>query len=298
MRRVLLVAAAFTALSCTPKNPASGPTPANPPGAPPAPPPPPPPPPLPAPPPAAQRLRVGPSVLHYMAHQTLHAEQELQGQTQVIIRGTRLFFAATIVGPADSLGYRLTFTIDSIALDSGTTVPPTVDLSAARGLVYDGRLTPAGVSRLTLVSDSTRAAPFVQLLGLLQTFYPRLPAAGLIAGAEWTDTTTSDDRVVIDVKRQSIHRSRAATWEDRAGIRALRLEVTSTYGVAGSGSQLNQPVEVTGSGTGTAHYFIGVDGRYLGGEGTDSSTITVKFPYQSAVIPATRILRSTTILLP
>src|SRR6266851_595892 len=291
MRRVLFVAAAITALSCTPKNPPSTPTPANPPAAPPPPPP--------APPQAApQGLRLGPSALRYMAHQSLHAEQELQGQTQVIIRGTRLFLTATVVGPADSLGYRLTFTIDSIALDSGTTVPPTVDLSAARGLVFDGRLMPSGVSKLTLVSDSTRAAPFVQLLGLLQTFYPHLPTAGLILGAEWTDTTTADDRVVIDVKRRSINHSRAATWEERAGIRALRLDVTSTYSVSGSGSQLNQPVEVTGSGTGTAHYFIAVDGRYLGGEGTDSSTITVRFPYQSAVIPATRILRSTTILLP
>ncbi len=291
MRRVLFVAAAITALSCTPKNPPSTPTPANPPAAPPPPPP--------APPQAApQGLRLGPSALRYMAHQSLHAEQELQGQTQVIVRGTRLFLTATVVGPADSLGYRLTFTIDSIALDSGTTVPPTVDLSAARGLVFDGRLTPSGVSTLTLVTDSTRAAPFVQLLGLLQTFYPHLPTAGLILGAEWTDTTTADDRVVIDVKRRSINHSRAATWEQRAGIRALRLDVTSTYSVSGSGSQLNQPVEVTGSGTGTAHYFIAVDGRYLGGEGTDSSTITVRFPYQSAVIPATRILRSTTILLP
>ena len=291
MRRVLFVAAAIIALSCTPKNPPSTPTPANPPAAPPPPPP--------APPQAApQGLRLGPSALRYMAHQSLHAEQELQGRTQVIVRGTRLFLTATVVGPADSLGYRLTFTIDSIALDSGTTVPPTVDLSAARGLVFDGRLTPSGVSTLTLVTDSTRAAPFVQLLGLLQTFYPHLPTAGLILGAEWTDTTTADDRVVIDVKRRSINHSRAATWEERAGIRALRLDVTSTYSVSGSGSQLNQPVEVTGSGTGTAHYFIAVDGRYLGGEGTDSSTITVRFPYQSAVIPATRILRSTTILLP
>src|SRR5712692_5332934 len=279
MRRVLFVAAAITALSCTPKNPPSTPTPANAPAAP-------------------QGLRLGPSALRYMAHQSLHAEQELQGQTQVIVRGTRLFLTATVVGPADSLGYRLTFTIDSIALDSGTTVPPTVDLSAARGLVFDGRLTPSGVSTLTLVTDSTRAAPFVQLLGLLQTFYPHLPTAGLILGAEWTDTTTADDRVVIDVKRRSINHSRAATWEQRASIRALRLDVTSTYSVSGSGSQLNQPVEVTGSGTGTAHYFIAVDGRHLGGEGTDSSTITVRFPYQSAVIPATRILRSTTILLP
>src|SRR6266571_3656342 len=207
MRCVFFLAAAASALSCTPKNPPSNPTPMNPPAAPLAAPPPPP-----APPSAAGGLRLGPSTLRYVAHQALHAEQQLPGQaTQVIDRGTKLFLTATIVGPADSLGYRLTFTVDSIALDSGTTLPPTIDLNAARGLVYDGRLTPSGVSRLTLVSDSTRAAPFVQLLGLLQTFYPRLPAAGLIAGAEWTDTTTSDDRVVIDVKRQSIHRSRAAT---------------------------------------------------------------------------------------
>ena len=292
MRRVLLVAAAISALGCTPKNPPSTPTPANPPAALPGPPPPP------APPAAPQGLRLGPSALRYMAHQSLHAEQELQGQTQVIVRGTRLFLTAIVVGPADSLGYRLTFTIDSIALDSGTTVPPTVDLSTARGVVYDGRLTPSGVSTLRLMSDSTRAAPFVQLLGLLQTLYPHLPTAGLVIGAEWTDTTTADDRVVIDVKRRSINHSRAATWEDRAGIRALRLDVNSTYNVSGSGSQLNQPVEVTGSGTGTAHYFVAADGRYLGSEGTDSSTITVRFPYQSAVIPATRILRSTTILLP
>src|SRR5712664_3391708 len=192
MRRALLVAAAITALSCTPRNPPSTPPPANPPA---APPPAPPASPAPAPPSAApQGLRLGPSALRYMAHQSLHAEQELQGQTQVIVRGTRLFVTAIVVGPADSLGYRLTFTVDSIALDSGTTVPPTVDISAARGLVYDGGLTPSGVSKLTLVSDSTRAAPFVQLLGLLQTLYPHLPTAGLILGAECFVTSSADHR--------------------------------------------------------------------------------------------------------
>src|SRR5437899_6414501 len=118
MRLVLLVPAAITALGCTPKNPPSTPTPANPPAAFP--------PPGPPPPPAPPGLRLGPSALRYMARQSLHAEQELQGQRQVIVRGTRLFLTAIVVGPADSLGDRLTFTIDSIALDSGTTVPPTV----------------------------------------------------------------------------------------------------------------------------------------------------------------------------
>jgi len=267
----------------------------NPPAAPLAAPPPPPP----APPSPAGGLRLGPSTLRYVAHQALHAEQQLPGQaTQVINRGTKLFLTATIVGPADSLGYRLTLTVDSIALDSGTTLPPTIDLNAARGLVYDGRLTASGRSVIALVSDSTRAAAFVQLLGLLRTFYPRLPPSGLVPGAEWTDTTTTDDRVVIDVTRTSVHNSRVANWEDRGGIRVLRLDVTSPYTVAGKGTQANQPVEVKGSGTETTRHFVAADGRYLGADATDSSTITVTFPYQTVTIPAVRVLRSTIIAQP
>src|SRR5947208_16067756 len=101
MRRVLLVAAAISALGCTPKHPPSTPTPANPPAALPGPPPPP------APPAGPQGLRLGPGALRYMAQQSLPAEQELQGQTQVIVRGKRFFLTAIVVGPADSLGYRL-----------------------------------------------------------------------------------------------------------------------------------------------------------------------------------------------
>jgi hypothetical protein len=294
MRRLFVLAAAAGALSCSPKNPSSQPTPVNPPAPPAAPPPPG------APRPSGQPgLRLGPSVLRYIAHQSLHAEQQLQpGQTQVIERGTRLFLTATIVGPADSSGYRLTFTVDSIALDSGTTLPPNIDLTAARGLVYDGRLSSAGVARMTLLSDSTRAAAFVQLLGLLRTFYPRLPHEGLVPGAEWTDTTTADDRAVIDVTRRSVNRSRVATWEDHGGIRALRLDVTASYTLSGKGTQANQPVEVSGAGTETTRHFVAADGRYLGAEDTDSSTLSVTFPYQSVTIPAIRVLRSTVIAQP
>jgi hypothetical protein len=289
MRRLFVVAAAAGALSCSPKNPSSQPTPVNPP-APPA---------VPPPPSGQPGLRLGPSALRYIAHQSLHAEQQLQpGQTQVIERGTRLFLTATIVGPADSSGYRLTFTVDSIALDSGTTLPPNIDLTAARGLVYDGRLSSAGVARITLLSDSTRAAAFVQLLGLLRTFYPRLPREGLVPGAEWTDTTTADDRAVIDVTRRSVNRSRVATWEDRGGIRALRLDVTASYTLSGKGTQANQPVEVSGAGIETTRHFVAADGRYLGAEDTDSSTLSVTFPYQSVTIPAIRVLRSTVIAQP
>lgn len=261
-----------------------------------------PPPPLPAPPSAAadhaEVVRLGPSALRYLAHQWLHAEQQFQGQTQTIERGTGLFLSATIAGPADTLGYRTTFTIDSIALDSGTTLPPTLDLSAAWGLTYTGRLTPTGVFRDERVSDSTRAAAFVQIAGVLRSFYPRLPPTGLVLGAEWTDTVTTADRVVVEVTRRSVNHSRAVAWEERGGIRSLRLEVVAAYTVSGSGEQGGQPVEVTGSGTETARHFLAVDGRYLGGEVRDSSALTVNFPFQTVTVPAHRIVRSTVTVLP
>src|SRR2546425_6481113 len=97
MRRVLLVAAAITALSCAPKSPPSTPTPANPPAAPPPPPPP----------PAVQQgLRLGPSALRYVMHTGIHIDQEFQGMRQPLDFGLRAFFAVTITGPADSSGYR------------------------------------------------------------------------------------------------------------------------------------------------------------------------------------------------
>ncbi|HYX82268.1 MAG TPA: hypothetical protein VE714_07745 [Gemmatimonadales bacterium] len=287
----MLTAAALCALSCTPKNPASTPTPVNPPAGPPAAPPPPP--------AAPGAIRLGPSALRYIAHQTLHAEQQLPGQaTQIIERGTKLFLTATIVGPADSLGYRLTLTVDSVALDSGTTLPPNIDLSAARRLVYDGRVTPWGIATIALVSDTARAAPFVQLLDLLRTFYPQLPVTGLIPGAHWTDTVTTTDRMFIDVTRRAVRNARTGTWEERNGIRALGIDMSSTYEVSGKATQSNQPVEVAGSGTETTRYFLASDGRYLGSEGKDSASITITFPYQTATIPANRVLRSTIIAQP
>src|SRR6266581_6792559 len=132
MRRVLLVAAALTALSCTPKTPSSNPTPANPPGAPP-------PPPAAPPPVAVQGLRLGPSALRYAMHTVIHIDQEFQGMRQPLDFGLRAFFAVTITGPADSSGYPTTITIDSIAPDSGTTPPMGINLGAAKALSFAGR---------------------------------------------------------------------------------------------------------------------------------------------------------------
>jgi hypothetical protein len=243
-------------------------------------------------------VRIGPSALRYVLRQQIHVEQQFQGQTQTIDRGIRLFLSATIVGPADSAGYPLTFTLDSIVPDSGSMIPPTMNLTSARGLRYTGHLTPTGEFKQTATSDSALAQTFAQIVGAFRNFYPRLPPAGLTLGAEWTDTSSTNDRAGIEVNVKAIARSRATTWEERNGTRCLRVEVSSTYSVVGSGEQGGQPLEVSGTGTRTGVQFVAVDGRYLGGEAHDSSAIVVGLPVQGMTVPVRQISHSTITVLP
>ena len=244
MRRVLLVAAALTALSCTPKTPSSNPTPANPPGAPPPPPPA-------APPPApAQGLRLGPSAQRYVMRTAVHIDQEFQGMRQPLDFGLRAFFGVTITGPADSLGYPTTITIDSIVPDSGTTPPMGINLAAAKALSFMGRLTPKGEFRSKSVSDSVAAQALSPIVGSFKNFFPRIPPGGLALGATWTDTTTENDRAAGSVTVTSVNRARAAAWEDHKGTRVLRVEVTSVlpflglHGQHGTRSVEQHPLRV------------------------------------------------------
>jgi len=290
MRRVLLVAAACTALSCTPKYPSSGPTPVNPPGAPPAPPP--------GPPPATQGLRLGPSAQRYAMHQVIHIDQEFQGMHQPLDFGLRAFFAVTITGPADTSGYPTTITIDSILPDSGTTTPMGINLATAKSLSFLGRLTPKGEFHSRSVSDSVAALALAPVVGSFKNFFPRIPLAGATLGAAWTDTTTENDRAAGSVTVTSINRARAAAWEDRTGTRLLRIEVASDFTIKGSGQQAGQPFEVAGNGVRSGIDFISVDGRYMGGESHDSTSMTITLPIQAMTIPRTQVSRTTVSVLP
>jgi len=243
-------------------------------------------------------VRLGPSALRYVVRQQIHVEQQFQGQTQTIDRGIRLFLSATIVGPADSAGYPLTFAVDSIVPDSGSVIPPTMNLTSARGLRYTGHLTPTGEFKQATTSDSGLAQTFAQIVGGFRNFYPRLPPGGLTLGAEWTDTSSTKDRAGIEVTVKAIARSRATTWEERNATRCLRVEVSSTYSVVGSGEQGGQPLELSGTGTRTGVQFMAIDGRYLGGVAHDSSAIIVTLPVQGMTVPVRQISHSTITVLP
>jgi hypothetical protein len=100
------------------------------------------------------------------------------------------------------------------------------------------------------------------------------------------------------VTRRSTVRSAAMAWEDHAGTRSLRIESRATYSVSGSGQNGGQSFGVSGTGATTAKAFIAEDGRFLGGESQDSTSLTVSLPAQGLAIPVIQVLRSTVMVRP
>jgi hypothetical protein len=231
-------------------------------------------------------------------HQVIHIDQEFQGMRQPLDYGLRAFFAVTITGPADTSGYPTTITIDSIAPDSGTTVPMGINLSAARGLSFAGRLGAKGEFRTRTMSDSVAAQSLSPVIGAFKNFFPRLPPGGATLGATWTDTTTESDRAAGTVEVTSYNRAYADAWDQRNGARCLRVEIGSTFTIKGSGQQMGQPFEVAGNGVRSGLDYIAADGRYMGGESHDSLSMTITLTMQSMTIPRTQVSKTTVTVLP
>jgi hypothetical protein len=231
-------------------------------------------------------------------HQVIHIDQEFQGMHQPLDFGLRAFFAATIIGPADSTGYPTTITIDSIVPDSGTTAPMGINLSTAKGLSYSGRLTPRGAFHYQLASDSAAAESLTPVVGSFKNFFPRLPPNGAALGATWTDTLTDNDRAAGSVTVTSVTKAHAAAWEERNAARALRIDITSEFTIKGSGQQAGQPFDVAGNGLHSGVDYVAVDGRYLGGESRDSTSMTITLTVQAMTIPRTQVSKTTVTVLP
>ena len=256
-------------------------------------------PPAPAAPRRSDAVRYGPSALRYLVHRQLHVQQGQAERPQATDLAARIFLAATITGPADSIGYPATFTVDSIVPDSGTPPPLADNLSRARKLVFSGRLLPRGEFVNGVASDSVLAQSLVQFPANFRDFMPRLPRDGLTPGVAWTDTLEATQKGgSSEVSRRAILRSTAAAWEDHAGARSLRLEATSTYQVAGTGQNAGQPFDLSGSGSATVVSFIAADGRYLGGESRDSTSLTVHLAVQGLAVPVTQVTHTTVAVLP
>jgi len=247
----------------------------------------------------ADVVRYGPSALRYVVHRQVHIQQTLGDRPQSQDVGARIFVAAAITGPADSIGYPTTFVVDSIVADSGTPPPIVDNVNKVRKLVFAGRVAPRGEFVNALASDSAQAQSVVQLLGNFRDFLPRLPIDGVKPGAAWTDTVeTTQKGIGSEVSRHTVTQATAVGWEDHLGARSVRVDANQTYRVAGGGKNAGQPFELSGAGTASSVAYIAVDGRYLGGAWHDSATLTVRLPMQGQAVPVVQVTRASIAVLP
>jgi hypothetical protein len=249
--------------------------------------------------PAPASLHYGPAALRYLVHRHLNIQQTLGDQVQAQSLGARIFVTMAITGPADSLGYPTTFSIDSIVADSGTPAPIADNMVKVRKLVFAGRVARRGEFVNAVPSDSALAQSVAQLLGNFRDFLPRLPADGVKPGATWTDTveTTQKGGDATSTRRATI-RAAATTWQDRAGVSGLRVETSQTYHVTGSGKNAGQPYELSGEGTASGTAFLAADGRYMAGEVRDSTALTIRLPVQGVSVPVVQVARTAVSVLP
>jgi hypothetical protein len=231
--------------------------------------------------------------------QELHIQQDFAGLPPTIDVRYSLYLTASVGTPADSIGYPTTFTVDSVVVDSGSQLPPQIDLTAAKGFQVRGQLTTNGEFRNATPSDSSAAASLGNLLPRFRSFFPHLPAGGVRLGDSWSDTmSTSDVSAGTTITTHSQNHRTAAAWEDHGATRVLRLETSATYQFTGSGEQGGAPFTLEGSGTATGLQYLASDGRYLGGEARDSTTLTIELPVQGISIPRRQLARTTVTALP
>ena len=226
-----------------------------------------------------------PSVTKYRIDQTLSQEMDATaagGAKQTISFSTTSFVTVTL---ADSAGGKvMRVVVDSIRGDSATPIPPAV-LDSARGSEFHGFVQRSGKpGGLEPVSGASAAA---QIQGLLSDFYP-WTRAGLKVGDRWSDTTAKTNGTGSDsvtVRRVSAYQ--AAAGETRDARKAVRVTQDFTSSVAGTQPTPNGPARIEGTGTGTGAYYVGTDGRYLGGTWQQQSSLKISGSFASQPLPVT-----------
>jgi hypothetical protein len=184
----------------------------------------------------------------------------------------------------DTSGYLATIVLDSLQASVGG-VPASPDsVLPARGtrwtanLKPDGELSALKADRTTTVGD--------QIGSNLRSLFPSLPTGGVQAGMEWTDTTDVPIRAdAFDATERALTRYRASESDDAKARKALKLESSATYHRSGKGTQYNQQLEMTASGTRSGVYYLNSDGTLAGARGSDSGDMTITVPAVGQTVP-------------
>ena len=235
-------------------------------------------------------LELAPTITRYRIDQSLSQEIDATaagGAKQSISFNTSSFITVTL---ADSAGGKvMTVRVDSLRGDSATPIPPAV-LDSARGAEFHGFVERSGKPLgLEPVSGTSAAA---QIQGLLSDFFPWV-RTGLKVGDSWTDTTAKVNGLGADsvtVRRVSAYK--ALGNETRDARKAVRISEDFTSSVAGTQPTPSGPARIEGSGSGKGSYYVATDGRYLGGDWQQQSSLKISGSFAPEPLPITIVQKT------
>jgi hypothetical protein len=230
-------------------------------------------------------IGLAPITTKYRIDQSLLQEMDATtagGAKQVISFTTASFISVTLTDSAGGKVMRVV--IDSLKGDSATPIPPAV-LDSARGAEFRGFVQRSGKPSALEPVHGTPAIAQVQ--GLLSEFYP-WSKSGIKVGQSWTDTTARVTAVGADsvtVRRVSAYK--AAASENRQTRNTVMILEDFSSSIAGTQPTPSGPARIEGTGSGKGSYYIGPDGRYLGGTWQHHSSLKISGSFAPEPLPVT-----------
>jgi hypothetical protein len=231
-----------------------------------------------------------PTTTKYRIDQSLSQEMDATaagGAKQKIAFSTSSFVTVTL---ADSAGGKaIKVVVDSVKGDSATPIPPPI-LDSARGAEFRGFVDKSGKPLGLKPASNLPAA--TQIQALLSDFFP-WTKPGLKVGDSWSDSTAKTSGTGADsvtVKRVSAYK--AAATENRESRKAVRVTENFTSSVNGTQPTPNGPARIEGTGTGSGAYYVGTDGRYLGGSWQQQSALKVSGTFAPQPLPITIVQKT------
>lgn len=201
--------------------------------------------------------------------------------TQITNLGLNAWVVMTLT---DSAGGKVVHAIvDSMKVD--TTIPQITPatIDSAKGGMIHGFVDPSGhIKNVTATPGGNPLLAAVQ--GVVNALFPRVKA-GTKTGDHWVDTTeVSNSSEGNNTKVKLILNYSADGTETVGGFPATKVTATSTSTVTGTmENPMAGTMEVEGNGVGGGTFYVGTDGRFLGG--TLSSTIDQRLKVAMAPAP-------------
>jgi acid phosphatase class B len=102
----------------------------------------------------------------------------------------------------------------------------------------------------------------------------------------WTDTLDVPVRAdAFDATERSLTSYRAIESDDPRLKKAVKLESTGSYQRKGKGTQYDQQLEMTASGTRSSIHYLNPDGTLAAARGSDAGDLTITIPAVGQTVP-------------